>query len=660
MASEDDDIARFDNICDIRETREKAREIYRLVKSSPNVSSLGTVALAAICAYVASSRLGNGDVRRNLALTVSSLATMADFETGVSTVEYALSAGNQRRKSRSSTHGFYDRLIEEHRLTAVSDLVKRSMRKAEDFLVMQAVFDIDNREIKYAIFYWIHAILMPNVRLDHEAFLEETGNTGQFDRIVELLTSSAAHLKGQITAERREHVLALPGRYPTPSKTPTHAQRATKSEKILTPFDSNNTMTLTRPLTLKIPLLGSDSSSTSSPCRSPITRPSEAPPDGGTLSSSENHQEDAVFEQSREKTKSRESVDAQEDLLPTIKTLREKLAESHKLLDAQQSIADEKLEELGRNLDEKEAALSAANAAAASLQVELSSLKKDLKNKESELAVATMTITTLQTEMQPHSRESQQKHIMLRDKLEHAQHQKETRQERLENQVSKTAAQPSGETSGVKITSDQQIETDITSQHSQDHPIALGRVQEEAGPRSRQRYESVGEDLEDLESWRMNSHEDTLRDEIQRLREDNDIITTRYKRKIDALKRQIASERKARQQQDILEYLSISAQSAHLSEAIEDYEPRSETSRRILVAVRSHLKALDTIGERRRKIPLKYDKLVEVMTNRYGIKEEELDEVDEFILWGPNEDEELDESAGVEPRHKKRKVASIS
>ncbi len=56
MASEDDDLGRFDNICDVQETRDKAKEIYRLVKSSPNVSSLGTVALAAICAYVASSR----------------------------------------------------------------------------------------------------------------------------------------------------------------------------------------------------------------------------------------------------------------------------------------------------------------------------------------------------------------------------------------------------------------------------------------------------------------------------------------------------------------------------------------------------------------------------------------------------------------------------
>lgn len=106
------------------------------------------------------SRLGNSDVQRNLALTASSLATMADFESGVSTVEYALGGGHQGRKSRSSTHGFYDRLIEEHRLTAVSGFLKRSLRKAEDFLVMQAVFDIDNREIKYAIFYWIHAILM--------------------------------------------------------------------------------------------------------------------------------------------------------------------------------------------------------------------------------------------------------------------------------------------------------------------------------------------------------------------------------------------------------------------------------------------------------------------------------------------------------------------
>ncbi len=94
-----------------------------------------------------------------------------------------------------------------------------------------------------------------------------------------------------------------------------------------------------------------------------------------------------------------------------------------------------------------------------------------------------------------------------------------------------------------------------------------------------------------------------------------------------------------------------------MSEAINDYEPRSETSRRVLMAVRSHLRALSAIGERRRNIPLKYDKLVEVVTNRYSIKEEDEDEMGDFDLWGvqgEDEDEEL------EPRHKKRKVASVS
>ncbi|KAK0464214.1 uncharacterized protein EV420DRAFT_1515385 [Desarmillaria tabescens] len=650
MASEDDDLCRFDNICDIQETRDKAREIYRLVKSNPNVSGLGTVALAAICAYIASSRLRNGDVQRNLALTASSLATMADFEMGVSTVEYALGGGHQGRKSRSSTHGFYDRLIEEHRLTAMSGFLKRSMRKAEDFLVMQAVFDIDNREIKYAIFYWIHAILMPNVRLDHEALLEETGDTGKFDHIVQLLTSRAVHLKEQITAERSEHVSALPSSYPTPSKSPTRAQRATKPEKLPTHFDANKDMTPTRSLTLKIPRLSSDNSSSGSP----VTRTSEAPVPVAPLQVLEDPQEDGYVDMLKIYGT---SFTARDKLLYTLQTyLRGKMAGTRTSLKCPCLLNLDRILQLGsllysalkRDLEEKEATLTVANTNAENLQAELSSLEKRLKNKDSELAAATTTITTLQSEIQQQSFKYQQEFATLKNKLEDAQRSKETCQER---QVSEAAVQPLVEMSGVEIANDQQIETDPTLQSSRSG-------QEEARHLSLRRHGSDVEELEDLDRLHRDSQqEDMFKDEIQRLRDDNSVITARYKRKIDALKRQITSERTTRQQQDILEYLSITAQSAHLSEAIEDYEPRSETSRRVLMAVRSHLKALDTIGQRRRKIPLKYDKLVEVVTNRYNIKEEEMEEIEGLNLWEVDEDEEL-EDAELEPRHKKRKVTS--
>ncbi|KAK0441642.1 hypothetical protein EV421DRAFT_1811862 [Armillaria borealis] len=659
MASEDDDLGRFDNICDIQETRDKAKEIYRLVKSNPNVSSLGTVALAAICAYVASSRLGNGDVQRNLALTASSLATMADFESGVSTVEYSLGGGHQGRKSRSSTHGFYDRLIEEHRLTAVSGFLKRSMRKAEDFLVMQAVFDIDNREIKYAIFYWIHAILMPNVRLDHEAFLEETGDTGKFDRIVQLLTSRAVHLKEQITAERTEHVSALPSPYPTPSKTPTRPPRRAKPEKLPSHFDANKDTTPTRSLTLKIPRLSADNSSSGSPRRSPVLHTSEAAINGAPPELPEDPQEDdnveklTIHEQAGESMT--QGLEAYERFPNTLQGYMQwRLAEDHKLRDAQKLTPEEKIAALTAGLEEKEAALSAANANAANLQAELSSLEKDLKTKDSELAVATTTITTLQSEMQKQSFEHQQELAMLKNKLEDAQYSKEAHQEPLKNQVSENAVQTSGEMSGIETTSDQHLEMYAALQLS-------GSGQKEAEHSRLQRDESFGEELEDFRD--RESHQgDTLKDEIQRLQNENFVITTRYKRKIDALKRQITSERITRQQQDILEYLNITAQRTHLSKAIDDYEPRRETSRRVLMAVRSHLKALDAIGERRRNIPLKYDKLVEVVTNRYGIKEEDEDDMGDFNLWGVqdgDEDEGLD-TAGLEPKHKKRKIASVS
>ncbi|KAK0187800.1 hypothetical protein F5146DRAFT_728959 [Armillaria mellea] len=459
MASEDDDLGRFNNICDIQETRDKAKEIYRLVKSNPNVSTLGTVALAAICAYVASSRLGNSDVQRNLALTVSSLATMADFESGVSTVEYALGDGQQGRKSRSSTHGFYDRLIEEHRLTAVSGFLKRSMRKAEDFLVMQAVFDIDSREIKYAIFYWVHAILMPNVRLDHEAFLEETGNTGKFDRIVQLLTSRAVHLKEQITAERGEHVSALPSPYLTPSKTPSRGRRRAK---LPSHFNANKDTTPTRSLTLKIPRLSADNSSSDSPRRSPL-HTSEVPIEGAPSELPENPEEDEKLRLHEQTGESKtQGLEAQMSFQPTLEGyLQSRPTEHHELPAAQQSTPEEKIAALTARLEEKEAAISAANANAAKFQAELSSLGKDLKTKDPELTVATETINNLRSEMQKQSFEYQQELAMLKNKLE-----EKTRHDPLKNQVSENAGQTSGEMSGIETTSDHHLEIDEALQLS--------------------------------------------------------------------------------------------------------------------------------------------------------------------------------------------------
>lgn len=647
MASEDDDLGRFDNIYDIQETRDKAKEIYCLVKSNPNVSTFGTDALAAVCAYIASSRLKNGDVQRNLALTASSLATMADFESGVSTVEYALGGGHQGRKSRSSTHGFYDRLIEEHRLTAVSGFLKRSMRKAEDFLVMQAVFDVDNWEIKYAIFYWIHAILMPNVRLDHEAFLEETGDTGKFDRTVQLLTSRAVHLKEQITAERGEHVSALPTSYLTPSKTPTRAQRRAK---LPSHFNANKDTTLNRSLTLKIPRLSADGSSSSSPRRSPVLRTSEAI-DGAPPELPENLQDIEMLRIHEETGES--TTQGPED--------------HHRLPDAPQLAPEEKIAALIASLEEKEAALSAANTNAVNLRTELSSLEMDLKTRNSELAVATETITILRSEMQKQAFEHQQELAISKNKLEasclsivnvkcslesgfkDAQHPTKTHQEPLnKNKMSENAVQTSREMSGIETMSDQHLEMDTALQLS-------GSGQKEAEHSILQGDEGL-EELEEFQD--RDPHQgDTLNDDIQKLQDENLAMTARYKRKIDALRHQITSERIAKQQQDILEYLNVTAQRTHLSEAIDDYEPRREKSRRVLMAVRAHLKALDAIGERRRNIPLKYDKLLEVVTNRYGIKEEDDGETGGFDLWGAQAE---DEDERLEPRHKKRKIMSVS
>ncbi|KAK0487717.1 hypothetical protein IW261DRAFT_636277 [Armillaria novae-zelandiae] len=277
----------------------------------------------------------------------------------------------------------------------------------------------------------------------------------------------------------------------------------------------------------------------------------------------------------------------------------------------------------------------------------------DLKIKNSELAGATETITILQSETQKQSFEHQQEMAILKDKLEGL-CLSITRQEPLKNQMSENAVQTSGEMSGIETTSDQHLEMDPALQLS-------GSGQEEPEHSRLQGDESSGEELQEFRD--MDLHQgDTFKDGIQRLQDENLAITTRYKRKIDALKRQITSERIARQQQDILEYLNITAQRTHLSEAIDDYEPRRETSRRVLMAVRAHLKALDAIGERRRNIPLKYDKLVEVVTNRYDIKEEDEEDMGGFDLWGvqvEDEDEGLD-TAGLEPRHKKRKIISVS
>ncbi|KAK0187769.1 hypothetical protein F5146DRAFT_1141230 [Armillaria mellea] len=267
----------FNQLCDDTETRETAKEIYRLANAKTGPGSgfdLGALktGLPAICVYIA---LKNNQISRASAQQSSCLKP-SDFDKGVTAVESALGAGSSRR-SRSNTDGFYQNLIEEYELMPIAQLVTSWVRRTESVLVMREVFNVDRKEVKCAVFFWVCSFLKDDVVIEKEAFLSQFAvDTKTFEPILKKLIKTAGSLAQQIKAER---VSYDPSKKVTPFFTPHTSPRKSPSKTPLrvAPSNSPTKPNLTAPSPVKTIAKSLFAPSTPSTRKSPL-KPLRVPP----------------------------------------------------------------------------------------------------------------------------------------------------------------------------------------------------------------------------------------------------------------------------------------------------------------------------------------------------------------------------------------------
>ncbi|KAK0487753.1 hypothetical protein IW261DRAFT_1655132 [Armillaria novae-zelandiae] len=263
----------FNRLCDDIETRETAKEIYRLANAKTRPGSgfdLGALrtGLPAICV------LKNNQISRASAQQSSCLKP-SDFDKGVTAVESALGNGTSRR-SRSNTDGFYQNLIEEYDLTSIAQLVTSWVRRTESVLVMREVFNVDRKEVKCAVFFWVCSFLKDDVVIEKEAFLSQFAvDLKTFEPVLKKLIKTAGSLAQQIKAERTSYD---PSKKVTPFSTPHASPRKSplKTPLRVAPSNSPTKLDLSPTKTIAKSLFA-PSTSTPSTRKSP-SKPLRVPP----------------------------------------------------------------------------------------------------------------------------------------------------------------------------------------------------------------------------------------------------------------------------------------------------------------------------------------------------------------------------------------------
>ncbi|KAJ7578172.1 hypothetical protein C8J56DRAFT_357738 [Mycena floridula] len=148
-------------LCQNEETRQKAQGLIHVAKMKTTAGSGYqlkdlAVGLPAVCAYMASEELQNGDVEKQQAQRISCLK-MSDFDKCYNIVKAALEASVERR-TRSSSGRFYDKLIEAFKINITPEYVLGWLQKAEARYTLITQKPV-SEEIKYGIFFWLLDII---------------------------------------------------------------------------------------------------------------------------------------------------------------------------------------------------------------------------------------------------------------------------------------------------------------------------------------------------------------------------------------------------------------------------------------------------------------------------------------------------------------------
>ncbi len=207
-------------------------------------------------------------------------------------VESALGTGTSRR-SRSNTDGFYQNLIEEYELTPIAQLVTSWVRRTESVLVMREVFNVDRKEVKCAVFFWVCSFLkvcecvylqaalllswcgQDDVVIEKEAFLSQFAiDAKTFEPIVKKLIKTAGSLAQQIKAERNSYdpskkLMPFSTPHASPRKSPSKTPLRVAPSNSPTKLDPSPTKTIAK--SLFAPSTPSTRKSPSKPLRVPPT-----------------------------------------------------------------------------------------------------------------------------------------------------------------------------------------------------------------------------------------------------------------------------------------------------------------------------------------------------------------------------------------------------
>ncbi|TFK52316.1 hypothetical protein OE88DRAFT_1387065 [Heliocybe sulcata] len=159
------------DLCSKPETLEKARSIMRRAKAKTGPGSgyeMGhaAIGLSAICAYLASLELDNGDVNETMAQITSCLAPRT-FAQCLNTVRTALASSSSDTRSKVK----YEDLIAIHKVLK-GDLVAGWMDEAEETLLKSGEVRVKTRAdetlVKCAVFYWtVQLLSLARIKPDH-------------------------------------------------------------------------------------------------------------------------------------------------------------------------------------------------------------------------------------------------------------------------------------------------------------------------------------------------------------------------------------------------------------------------------------------------------------------------------------------------------------
>ncbi|RDB14905.1 hypothetical protein Hypma_016368 [Hypsizygus marmoreus] len=195
------------NLCQ-GETLDQARVLLRLTQRKTGAGSgheLGahTTGLPAICAYLASQRLNNGDVTRKTAQAASCLKT-SDFEKAYLVVKAALGSA---RRSKTDVLQTYEGLVRQYEPTVDHGILLGWMNAAGRAL-LQSDSKLDHEDpiggshIKSAIFFWTYSAATGKNMMQPQEFAEHHDIPPKtLTKLLQKLSGCGASLKIRIQNE---------------------------------------------------------------------------------------------------------------------------------------------------------------------------------------------------------------------------------------------------------------------------------------------------------------------------------------------------------------------------------------------------------------------------------------------------------------------------